>query len=68
MFVEEDSLEEELSQGRSRSLRHLGSPRERAQTTMSRRFKIQPEIFDFEPDWGLMLGQTKPKIYGTVPT
>ncbi len=25
-------------------------------------------MFDFEPDLGLKLGQTKPKISGTVPT
>ncbi len=30
--------------------------------------RIRPEIFDFEPDLGLKLGQTKPKISGTVPT
>ncbi len=29
--------------------------------------RIRPEIFDFEPDLGLKLGQTKPKISGTVP-
>ncbi len=27
-----------------------------------------PGIFDFEPNLGLKLGQTKPKIFGTVPT
>ncbi len=26
------------------------------------------EIFDFKPDLGLKLGQTKPQISGTVPT
>ena len=30
--------------------------------------RIRPGIFDFEPDLGLKLGQTKPKISGTVPT
>ena len=30
--------------------------------------RIRPEIFDFEPDLGLKLGQTKPNIPGTVPT
>ncbi len=30
-------------------------------------FRIRPEIFDFEPELGLQLGQTKPKISGTVP-
>ncbi len=30
--------------------------------------RIGPEIFVFEPDLGLKLGQTKPKISGTVPT
>ncbi len=30
--------------------------------------RIRPGIFDFEPDLGLKLGQTKPKIPGTVPT
>ncbi len=30
--------------------------------------KIRPEIFDFEPGSGLKLGQTKPKISGTMPT
>ena len=30
--------------------------------------RIRPEIFDFEPDLGLKLGQTKPNISGTVPT
>ena len=30
--------------------------------------RIRPRIFDFEPDLGLKLGQTKPKISGTVPT
>ena len=29
---------------------------------------MRPEIVDFEPDLGLKLGQTKPKISGTVPT
>jgi hypothetical protein len=29
--------------------------------------RIRPEILDFEPDLGLKLGQTKPKIPGTVP-
>jgi hypothetical protein len=29
---------------------------------------IRPEIFDFGPDLGLKLGQTKPKVPGTVPT
>ncbi len=29
--------------------------------------RIRPEIFAFEPDLGLKLGQTKPKISGTVP-
>ena len=28
----------------------------------------RPEIFDFEADLSLKLGQTKPKISGTVPT
>ncbi len=31
-------------------------------------FRAPPEIFDFEPHLGLKLGQTKPKISGTVPT
>ncbi len=30
--------------------------------------RIRPEIFDFEPDLKLKLGQTTPKISGTVPT
>ncbi len=30
--------------------------------------RIRPEIFEFEPEFGLKLGQTKPKISGTVPT
>ena len=30
--------------------------------------RIRPEIFDFQQDFGLELGQTKPKIPGTVPT
>ncbi len=30
--------------------------------------RIRPAIFDFEPDLGLKLGQTKPKISGTAPT
>ncbi len=30
--------------------------------------RIRLEIFDFEADLGLKLGQTKPKISGTVPT
>ncbi len=30
--------------------------------------RIRPDIFDFEPDWGLKLGQTKTKISGTVHT
>ncbi len=30
--------------------------------------RIRPGIFDFGPDLGLKLGQTKPKIPGTVPT
>ncbi len=30
--------------------------------------RIRPEIFDFESDLGQKLGQTKPKISGTVPT
>ncbi len=30
--------------------------------------RIRPGIFDFEPDLGLQLGQTKPNISGTVPT
>jgi hypothetical protein len=30
--------------------------------------RIRPEIFDFEPDEGLKLGQTKLKTTGTVPT
>ncbi len=30
--------------------------------------RIRPGIFEFEPDLGLKLGQTKPKISGTVPT
>ncbi len=30
--------------------------------------RIRPEIFDFDPALGLKLGQTKPKISGTVPT
>ncbi len=29
---------------------------------------IRPEVFDFEPELGLKLGQTEPKISGTVPT
>ncbi len=29
---------------------------------------VRPEIFDFDPDLGLKLGQTKPQIPGTVPT
>ncbi len=31
-------------------------------------FRIQPDIFDFEPELGLKRSQTKPKIPGTVPT
>ena len=31
-------------------------------------FWIRPEIFDFEPEFGLKLGRAKPKIPGTVPT
>ena len=31
-------------------------------------FRIRSEIFDFELDLGLKLGQTKHKIPGTVPT
>ncbi len=31
------------------------------------KLRIQPGIFDFDPDWGLRLLQTKPKISGTVP-
>ncbi len=30
--------------------------------------RIRPEIFAFEPDLGLKLGQDKPQISGTVPT
>ena len=30
--------------------------------------RIRPQIVEFEADLGLKLGQTKPKIYGTVPT
>ncbi len=30
--------------------------------------RIRPKIVDFEPDLGLKLGRTKPKISGTVPT
>ena len=30
--------------------------------------RIRPGIFNFEPELGLKLGQTKPKISGTVPT
>ncbi len=30
--------------------------------------RIRPGIFDFVPDLGLKLGQTKPKISGAVPT
>ena len=30
--------------------------------------RIRPEICDFEPDLGLKRSQTKPHIYGTVPT
>jgi hypothetical protein len=30
--------------------------------------RMRPEIFDFGQDLGLKLGQTKPKISGTVPT
>jgi hypothetical protein len=30
--------------------------------------RIWPEIFDFEADLGLKLGQTRPKISATVPT
>ncbi len=30
--------------------------------------RTRPEIFDFEPDSGLKLGQTKTKISRTVPT
>ncbi len=30
--------------------------------------RIRPEIFDFEPEWGLKLGKIKPKISGTVTT
>ncbi len=33
-----------------------------------KRLRIRPEIFDFEPELGLKLDQTKPKISGTVPT
>ncbi len=29
---------------------------------------VRPEIFDFETDLGLKLGQTKPDISGTAPT
>jgi hypothetical protein len=29
---------------------------------------VRPEIFDLEPDLSLKLGQTEPKISGTVPT
>ncbi len=31
-------------------------------------FRIRAEIFEFEPDLGLKLGQTKPKIPGKGPT
>ena len=30
--------------------------------------RIRPEIFDFELELGLKLGQSKPKISGTAPT
>ncbi len=30
--------------------------------------RIRPEICDFQPDLGLKLGQSKPKISGTAPT
>jgi hypothetical protein len=30
--------------------------------------RIRPEIFDFAPDLGRQLGQTKPKTSGTVST
>ena len=30
--------------------------------------RIRPPIFDFEPDVGLKLGQTTPKMSGKVPT
>ncbi len=30
--------------------------------------RIRPQTFDFEPESGLKLGQTKPEISGTVPT
>ena len=30
--------------------------------------RIRPDIFDFEPELDLKLGQTKPKISGTVST
>ncbi len=31
-------------------------------------YKDPAAVFDVEPDLGLKLGQTKPKISGTVPT
>ncbi len=31
-------------------------------------FRVRPEIFDFETDLGRRLGQTNPKVSGTVPT
>jgi hypothetical protein len=33
-----------------------------------KRWRIPPDICDFEPDLGLKLGQAKPQISGTVPT
>ena len=45
------------------------APQKSGQTAFSYPvLRIQPEIFDFEPGLGLKLGQTKPKISGTVPT
>ena len=32
------------------------------------RSRIRPGIFDFDPDLGLKLGQTEPKLSGKVPT
>ena len=49
-----------LNTGAYRNSAELKEPR--------KRLRIRPEIFDFEPDLGLKLGQTKPNISGTVPT
>ncbi len=51
--------------GLHQTLSHTDSAKLKGPRKLSR---IQPEIFDFEPDLGLKLGQTKPKISGTVPT